>query len=687
MNDFNVKLKPLLSLLSGGGGGSGLITGGGASGTGMQASGGIISDYTDPGPGDNYRAHIFTSSGTFVVSALSQGIENGDNIEYLVVAGGGAGGGIAAQSGGGGAGGFRTNLTGHPVAAPTYTVSAGTYTVTVGAGGEGGAWGGPTPIQAYGNQGGNSEFYPTPVSYPSTERIRSVGGGGGVGYNVDPGPIMNGGSGGGAMDTSSVKAGGTGNTPDPNHPQVQGYDGGPTGPTYTSPYAGGGGGGAGRVGAPDDPSTPLGRSTGGYGHQALIAGPPASPQTIGAPGPGTGAAATGYFAGGGGGGGYGATGAVGGYGGGAQGGGGVGQMDGFHAAPATGGGGGGSGYNGGYGVGGKGGSGVVVVRYKIGSAELGGSKATGGSISFTPSKTIHTFVGSGDFTVTNGPISAEALVVGGGGGGGSHVAGGGGAGGVVYHTNLTFADSTPYTITVGAGGRGGYRGNPNDGSVLKSGADGGVSSIVGTPITSLIANGGGGGGAYNTPSAAGRPGGSGGGGAGQSPAAGGNTVSPPSTGPSPGSTHYGNGGGAAVPTNPHCGGGGGGAGGAGQAGTPTDGGDGGEGIGTPTVPWLPSQITSLSPDSKIAGGGGGNAYAGGSGAESARGLGKGGGGNGAYGSASTPASTPLGPYARDGIENTGGGGGGQSYNQPGSPLSYFDGGTGGSGVVLIAYPT
>ena len=48
MNDFNVKLKPLLSLLSGGGGGSGLITGG-ATANGMQASGGIINDYTHPG--------------------------------------------------------------------------------------------------------------------------------------------------------------------------------------------------------------------------------------------------------------------------------------------------------------------------------------------------------------------------------------------------------------------------------------------------------------------------------------------------------------------------------------------------------------------------------------------------------------------------------------------------------------
>ncbi|NBP03622.1 MAG: hypothetical protein EBU90_26715 [Proteobacteria bacterium] len=37
---------------------------------GLTATGGVISDYTDPGPGAIYRAHIFTSSGTFSVSAL-----------------------------------------------------------------------------------------------------------------------------------------------------------------------------------------------------------------------------------------------------------------------------------------------------------------------------------------------------------------------------------------------------------------------------------------------------------------------------------------------------------------------------------------------------------------------------------------------------------------------------------------
>ena len=65
--------------------------GSGAS-SGLTATGGIISDYTSGS--DVYRAHIFTSSGALNVSALSQNIINGDNVDLLVVAGGGGGGGV-----------------------------------------------------------------------------------------------------------------------------------------------------------------------------------------------------------------------------------------------------------------------------------------------------------------------------------------------------------------------------------------------------------------------------------------------------------------------------------------------------------------------------------------------------------------------------------------------------------------
>ena len=83
---------------------------------GLQATGGVINDYTVGS--DVYRAHIFTSSGTFEVTGTNSSF--GDNIEYLVVGGGGAGGDGSGVNGngGGGAGGLRTNLSGHPLAAP-----------------------------------------------------------------------------------------------------------------------------------------------------------------------------------------------------------------------------------------------------------------------------------------------------------------------------------------------------------------------------------------------------------------------------------------------------------------------------------------------------------------------------------------------------------------------------------------
>jgi hypothetical protein len=101
--------------------------------SGITATGGVISDYTDPRPGAVYRAHVFTSTGTFSVSAATgTGL-----VEYLVVAGGGGGAGDST-SGGGGAGGLRTNLSGNPYATSTLfpvSTSPGSYTVTIGAGG------------------------------------------------------------------------------------------------------------------------------------------------------------------------------------------------------------------------------------------------------------------------------------------------------------------------------------------------------------------------------------------------------------------------------------------------------------------------------------------------------------------------------------------------------------------------
>ena len=118
------KEMPILGMLGMGGGvGSALIGGGGVL-SGLEASGGTVSDYES---GSNiYRAHVFTSNGTFQVTAINAGLPA--TVDVLVVGGGGGGGhNIAA---GGGAGGLRS-LTNVPVA------STGTYPVTIGNGGAG----------------------------------------------------------------------------------------------------------------------------------------------------------------------------------------------------------------------------------------------------------------------------------------------------------------------------------------------------------------------------------------------------------------------------------------------------------------------------------------------------------------------------------------------------------------------
>ena len=67
--------------------------------TGMDASGGFISDYAHP-DGNTYRCHIFTHSDEFIVNSVG-------NLpavcDYVLVAGGGG----AAGGGAGGGGGMR----------------------------------------------------------------------------------------------------------------------------------------------------------------------------------------------------------------------------------------------------------------------------------------------------------------------------------------------------------------------------------------------------------------------------------------------------------------------------------------------------------------------------------------------------------------------------------------------------
>ena len=91
----------------------------------MEATGGTVSDYTEGST--NYRAHVFTASGSFQVNNLAVG-DFPNNVDVVVIGGGGGGGSNIA--GGGGAGGYREFNQ--------ITISAtGTYPLIIGAGGAG----------------------------------------------------------------------------------------------------------------------------------------------------------------------------------------------------------------------------------------------------------------------------------------------------------------------------------------------------------------------------------------------------------------------------------------------------------------------------------------------------------------------------------------------------------------------
>jgi hypothetical protein len=691
-----------------GGGGTNAPSG---AGSGLTASGGVISDYTD-GPAV-YRAHIFTSSGTFDVTALG---DFGDTVDYLVVAGAGGGGG-GYYGGGGGAGGVRTNLSGHPLSTgnPSFTVAtdggngSGSYTVTIGGGGVGGYYPGGSNSNN-GNDGGQGvDSYFGPPSTPAG--ITAKGGGRGLGRATSvssPRAGYPGGSGGGiGYNGPDLGYGYNPSTPAPIVPNIpsphpygitQGYPGGPAPNNTTYGSSGGGAGGPGAVGG-----GPLAHGAdGGAGAQILIAGPPTT-SGVGSPGPGGGFQ---WFAGGGAGGG-GGTNHPDRYGGGADpsgnntgtgpfaGGGNGGDDQDSRAATSglsgTGGGGGGGCATTNIGNGGHGGSGVVVVRYQIGELTAD-AKATGGAISYYGGKTIHTFTNSGTFATTSdwSPTNVEYVVVGGGGAGnggpGPSAGGGGGAGGFITADNHPIGTHpVSVTVTIGAGA-----------ASAANTRTGGTPSSFGSPIT---AYGGGGGGRHinggGNPVENGLPGGSGGGesdsqgpiGAGVGSKQTGTTTDAPITPQgNPGGAGAGNGG-----TNSVSGGGGGGAGQVGQDAVDQGrGGHGGYGRQLPATFQNPVSATSLgtSPDPNkyngpnsgnfwFAGGGGGAASNSPHSLSALAGLG--GGGQGYQ----NPGSSLPGPRdVMDAIQNTGGGGG--AFHGPAGGTTA---GSGGSGIVLIAYPS
>ena len=192
----------------------------------FEATGGTT--YT---PGNGYKYHKFTSSGSLVVNAPEP-----VNIDVLVVAGGGSGG--SYYGGGGGAGGVA-----HAVDMP---INGGTYPVNIGSGGAAGS--GP-PNNYFGNAG-NPSYFGTPgegIGGQPDYILAKGGGRGGKGTSDSGG---SGGSGGGSGGGDPAPADGQATQPGTNpSPFVTDY-GFPGGfSTPTGGYAPAGGGGAGQRGA------------------------------------------------------------------------------------------------------------------------------------------------------------------------------------------------------------------------------------------------------------------------------------------------------------------------------------------------------------------------------------------------------------------------------------------------------
>jgi len=289
---------------------------------------------------------------------------------------------------------------------------------------------------------------------------------------------------------------------------------------------------------------------------------------------------------------------------------------------------------------------ISIYGIQVGNAA---QKAQGGNIVTSDGTYVyHAFTSSGYF-IPNAALTADILVIAGGAGGaGGYEGSGGGAGGVQYKASATLS-STPYVCLIGAGGTGRAY------NTYINGGNGVDSSISGSGITTITANGGGGGGSYIT-SGTSRDGSAGGSGGGASRAA---TPGASNQSSSGGATSYGNAGGAGPGVTGYSSGGGGGAGAAGSAGGYLTGAGGAGGAGLNTwSSWASATSTGVS-----------GYYAGGGGGAGNDGAGAGGTGGGGAGGVSTNAVS--------GTANTGGAGGGVR--------NLADGGSGGSGIVIIRY--
>ena len=206
--------------------------------------------------------------------------------------------------------------------------------------------------------------------------------------------------------------------------------------------------------------------------------------------------------------------------------------------------------------------------------------------------TVHVFTTTGANTFTPATTGfVDILLVGGGGGGGpgsSDGGGGGGAGATLFKKMIPVTASTPYPISIGAGGAATFSGTPT--------------TFIYSGITTT-ASGGGFGGPDSVPGAGANVPTASGGGCGKYGPSVGPFPSPGGTGA--GVLGIGFPGGASGPGSPYTGGGGGGAGGAGAAGNPA--GSGGRGgVGVPIT-----YFTGISTDiASVGGPSGGNALTG-----------------------------------------------------------------------------
>lgn len=293
-----------------------------------------------------------------------------------------------------------------------------------------------------------------------------------------------------------------------------------------------------------------------------------------------------------------------------------------------------------------------LVLGKIGVPFSG--TATGGTVTTVSGKKIHTFTTTGTFVVTSGRGNLDIVAIGAGGGGGGSdgPSGSGGAGGGASIATFNITPGT-YTVSIGGGGGGGAINAAGTGGGTAGSNGGGTGGNAGPLGVSGGGGGGGGWSGFHTPTlyyvvGGGGAGGGGAneGGANETPARGGgspaNSYRPDSTTGTSGVNFGGDGGGFGG-----CGGGVSQASGGAGGGTGDQSGFGGSNFANPV----------LSARNNYAGGDGGA------------------GPNGGPAGSVAPGFIPANPFYSPLIPAPTGRGGAQN------------GGTGGSGIVIISYPS